>query len=143
MYGRHIPVPRLTCWLGERGVTYRYAGADHVATPWPDWLRQLAEDVAARFNLRFNFVLLNRYRNGADYMGWHKDDERGTTPWIASLSLGASRPFDLQLPTGRQRVQLEAGSVLCFDGRLRHRLPKAMRVEQERINLTFRHIVVD
>ena len=45
----------------------------------------------------FNHVLANRYRDGADSMGFHADDEPefGPDPLIATLSLGASRRFRL------------------------------------------------
>jgi alkylated DNA repair dioxygenase AlkB len=87
-----------------------------------------------------NFVLLNRYCTGADSMGWHRDDEAGCTGDIASLSLGAERTFLLR-PDGAcrsTRLILEHGSLLIFDGRMRHALPKTRRVLGERVNLTFR-----
>ncbi|MCH93256.1 alpha-ketoglutarate-dependent dioxygenase alkB-like, partial [Trifolium medium] len=46
----------------------------------------------------FNSLLLNRYKGGNDYVGWHADDEKlyGPTPEIASLSLGCDRDFVLK-----------------------------------------------
>ncbi|XP_024631742.1 DNA oxidative demethylase ALKBH2 isoform X4 [Medicago truncatula] len=46
----------------------------------------------------FNSLLLNRYKGGDDYVGWHADDEKlyGPTPEIASLSLGCDRDFVLK-----------------------------------------------
>ena len=43
----------------------------------------------------FNFVLVNRYADGRDHAGEHRDDERELDPSapIASLSLGAERDF--------------------------------------------------
>lgn len=47
---------------------------------------------------RFNSLLLNRYKGGDDYVGWHADDEKlyGPTPEIASLSFGCEREFLLK-----------------------------------------------
>lgn len=46
----------------------------------------------------FNSLLLNRYKGGNDYVGWHADDEKlyGPTPEIASLSFGCERDFFLK-----------------------------------------------
>lgn len=47
---------------------------------------------------RFNSLLLNRYKGGSDYVGWHSDDEKlyGPTPEIASISFGSERVFFLK-----------------------------------------------
>lgn len=46
----------------------------------------------------FNSLLLNRYKGGNDYVGWHTDDEKlyGSTPEIASVSFGCDREFFLK-----------------------------------------------
>ena len=58
--------------------------------PWPPSLQGMREHLQDDGFGRFNSVLLNRYRSGGDYMGWHSDDEPelGQAPVIASLSLG-------------------------------------------------------
>lgn len=47
---------------------------------------------------RFNSLLLNRYKGGNDYVGWHADDEKlyGSTPEISSVSFGCEREFLLK-----------------------------------------------
>jgi alkylated DNA repair dioxygenase AlkB len=93
-------------------------------------------------------VLLNRYRSGADSMGWHADrePELGKEPVIASVSLGSTRRFDLQHNKTRvvQSYPLKGGSLLVMRGRTqaewRHRVPKEPAVQGERINLTFRFV---
>lgn len=47
---------------------------------------------------KFNSLLLNRYKGGNDYVGWHSDDEKlyGSTPEIASVSFGCEREFFLK-----------------------------------------------
>lgn len=46
----------------------------------------------------FNSLLLNRYKGGNDYVGWHSDDEKlyGLNPEIASVSFGCEREFFLK-----------------------------------------------
>jgi alkylated DNA repair dioxygenase AlkB len=140
LYGREHSVPRRVAWFGDPGLDYRYSGRSHPGSGWPPVLEALRDPVAGQLGVRPNFVLLNRYRAGSDSMGWHRDDETGSAPRIASLSLGASRSFLLREEgaSRSRRLMLEDGSLLVFDGRVRHSLPKTRRPIGERINLTFR-----
>jgi alkylated DNA repair dioxygenase AlkB len=140
LFGRERLVPRRVAWFGDDGLDYRYSGRSHPARRWPPLLSSLRERVAQELGEIPNFVLLNQYRTGSDSMGWHRDDEASTTPRIASLSLGASRSFlvrEADAPKSR-RLVLDDGSLLVFDGTVRHALPKTRRRVGERINLTFR-----
>ncbi len=147
LYGRPVTVPRLLAWGGDAGLNYRYAGADHVCSGWAETLLPLRRQVEAHAGLEFNLVLLNRYRSGADYMGWHTDDEPGLGATVASLSLGAERRFLLRPPGGpdaasvrSQRLDLAHGSLLLMDGNVPHSLPRTRKPVDERINLTFRRL---
>ena len=145
IFGRSQAVPRLTAWFGNEGVGYRYTGLDHNGIGWPADLQMLRDQVSARLDQTFNFVILNRYRSGADHMGWHRDAEKGICPLIASLSLGSLRTFKIQAEaeSAPESYELENGSLLAFNGFLRHQLPKRKRQVGERINLTFRTIGTD
>ena len=85
-------------------------------------------------------MLLNRYRSGRDWMGWHRDDEAEVAGRVVSVSLGATRRLRLDLGGGKVALELEHGSVLVFDGAIRHSLARTRRPVTERINLTFRNI---
>lgn len=140
LYGRRVAVPRLLAWCGDAGVNYRYAGADHPCHGWWPSLVPLRDRLQEELGIASNLVLLNRYRDGADYMGWHADDEPGLAARVVSVSLGARRRFLLR-PRAAKRslgIDLDSGSALIMDGRLRHSLPRTRRPVGERINLTFR-----
>jgi alkylated DNA repair dioxygenase AlkB len=105
---------------------------------------------------RFNSVLCNLYRDGRDSMGMHSDSEPelGPEPVVASLSLGASRRFQLRHkgqrgranadtdPTRRLDLELHSGSLLLMGGKTqrfyRHGVPRQASLDGPRINLTFR-----
>jgi alkylated DNA repair dioxygenase AlkB len=149
MFGRSIPQPRLTAFCGDLKVTYRYTGLSLHAQPWTRTLNRLRTVVEELSGQQFNSVLCNLYRDGRDYMGWHADDERalGSNPVIASMSFGAERRFLLKPRSGaanRVEFLLKSGSLLVMRGDLQqhwlHQLPRALRVTQQRINLTFRQI---
>lgn len=150
VFNRMVDQPRLTAWYGDAGKTYSYSGTRLTPTPWTDTLSTLRDEVARIADARFNSVLANLYRDGNDGVGWHADNERelGTNPVIASVSLGATRRFDLKhRDTGELvRVDLPAGSLLVMSGQSQHkwvhRIAKTKKLCGERINLTFREIHV-
>lgn len=149
--GREIACPRLSAWYGDAGAVYAYSGSTHVPAPWIAPVLEAREAVEAAAGTTFNSVLLNLYRDGADSIGWHADDEPelGREPVIASLSLGASRRFVLRHRRRRElaplAVELAHGSLLLMRGTTqhcwRHALPKTRRPVAARVNLTFRRIV--
>jgi alkylated DNA repair dioxygenase AlkB len=130
-------------------VVYGYAGLDHAALPWTPLLQLIREAVEAACGQAFNGVLLNRYRDGQDSMGWHSDDEAslGTNPLIASLNLGAARRFDFRRK-GTSRIghslELGHGSLLVMAGATQHhwqhQIAKTRKASGLRLNLTFRRI---
>jgi alkylated DNA repair dioxygenase AlkB len=146
--GGRIPLPRLTAWQGEPDAVYIYSGIRNVPQSWTPAVAELRAAAEATSRARFNSVLLNRYRSGADSMGWHadKEPELGPHPVIASVSLGVARTFDLRHNrTGTLcSYRLNGGSLLVMRGdtqaEWRHRVPKEPRVSGERINLTFRWV---
>jgi alkylated DNA repair dioxygenase AlkB len=147
MFGRKVQAPRLENWIGDEGAVYTYSALTLRPDPWTPTLRDLAQRAAEVSGVEFNSVLLNRYRDGGDGVAWHADDEPelGRQPVIFSLSLGASRPFQLRStsdPTQRRSIDLHHGDALIMHGRTqalwRHRIPRTSASIGERINLTFR-----
>lgn len=146
MFGREVSEPRLSSWIADQGVTYRYSGRDRVVHQWNADLTEIRRQVETVSMSSFNGVLANLYRTGHDHMGWHSDDERslGPDPVIASVSLGAERRFDFRhRESGEIRsTLLPHGSLLVMSGAAqrcwKHRIPKSAKVTDPRINLTFR-----
>lgn len=149
IYGRDVLQPRLMAWYSDPGVSYEYSGLRLTAQPWPDYLSQIRRKIEMDFELRFNSVLLNLYRNGLDYMGFHADDEKelGPQPVIVSVSLGVTRSFHLRHRTKKHLkldLELAHGSLLIMAGDMQshwlHSLPRRKKIADARINLTFRMI---
>ncbi len=137
MYDRYVDVPREQAWVGDDRL------------PWADFPELLAvrRELETATGARYAFVLLNRYRDGRDSVAWHNDREVAALkqPVIASLTLGATRAFDLRPKAERRRVlsiDLEHGDLLVMRGATQehweHRVAKDPRIAGERINLTFR-----
>jgi alkylated DNA repair dioxygenase AlkB len=150
-YGKQFPMPRLTAWYGDPGVSYTYSRILNLPQPWTEVLQALRRRVEAAAGHRFNGVLLNMYRDGNDSISWHSDDEPefGERPVIASLTFGATRKFRLRHKHRPEletvEVPLEDGSLLVMAGDTQrcweHEIRKSKTVSGPRINLTFRWVV--
>ena len=144
--GRRVPIPRLTAWHGETG--YIYSGIAMEPAAWTPPLLELKRSAEAHAGQTFNSVLLNLYRDGRDSVGWHADNEPGLgrNPVIASISLGATRRFQLKHRRRDERIAIDLshGSCLIMAGATQHhwlhQVPKTARAVGPRINLTFRRM---
>lgn len=150
MFGKRVPQPRLIRFQGDSGVHYTYSGDPHAASPWHPDVESIRDRLREEGVGDFNSVLLNLYRDGADSMGWHADDEPelGEDPLIASISLGGSRRFVLRRRVDRSKrheLSPEHGSLIVMRGDLQHhwqhQVPRTRRPVPARINLTFRRVV--
>jgi alkylated DNA repair dioxygenase AlkB len=136
MYGKRVAVPRLTAGRGDR-----------MSQPWTSGLLVVRERLEALLATHFDYVFVNRYRDGRDSVAWHGDHEISGKV-VASLSLGATRQFDLRPKREtdlRQRtitVDVAHGDLVVMRGETQryweHRVRKDPLVHEQRINLTFR-----
>jgi alkylated DNA repair dioxygenase AlkB len=147
--GRSYPMPRLQAWYGDPGAKYRYSGMWLQPLPWLPMIDELRPALGDVAGANFNSVLVNLYRDGRDSVSWHSDNEKrlGPEPVIASLSLGATRRFDLAHRSEKRlkaSIELDNGSLLIMKGATqrcwKHQVPKQPRVGDARINLTFRFV---
>lgn len=154
MAGRRFQLPRLQTWHADEGIVYSYSNNLLQSRPWTDTLQSIKQNIESFLQLSFNAVLVNYYRDGKDYVGWHTDNERemGEEPVIASLSLGATRVFQIKPhPSDTNRSQeiyslpLQSGTLLVmkagFQEQWLHRINCDPTVHQGRINLTLRNVL--
>jgi alkylated DNA repair dioxygenase AlkB len=149
MYGKELPLPRLSAWYGENNKPYTYSGITLNPLPWTELLLQIKETIEEEAKVKFSSVLLNRYRDGQDYVGWHTDAEKelGKNPIIGSVNFGATRKFQLRRIDDHKEkfeVELKHGTFLVMGGATQHfwqhQVPKTALKIGERLNLTFRVI---
>jgi len=141
-------VPRLQAWYGDENKTFTYSGIYLTPEPWKPELLELNTKLKEKTGIDFSSVLINLYRNGDDSVAWHCDDspELGLNPYIASISLGATRTFKLKHledKTLKRDIKLEHGSLLIMAGEIQHKWQHSVPKEEEespRVNMTFRVI---
>jgi len=105
------------------------------------------EDDGTPSKVEFNVCLLNYYEDGQQRIGWHSDrEEIGRSTPIASISLGATRQFQIRSKTNgthdRATVYMTNGSIMFMENicqlQYLHSVPREVDVAEGRINLTFR-----
>lgn len=159
--GKWHSIPRKQAAYGDAGLTYTFSGATVFAQPWNNapFLKSVSNLISSLTSHQFNFVLVNRYNDGNDHMGEHRDDEADLVPQsaIASVSLGQARDFIFRHVDARgsvakralDRVKLELshGSLLIMNHPTNvywfHSLPVRRKAICPRINLTFREMVIN
>lgn len=136
MYDREVDEPRLTSWR-------RIDGQTEVPC---QWLEAARWSLSARYDVHFDSVGINLYRDGADSVAWHRDriPPEIVDPVVALVSLGEPRRFLLR-PHGGGRSRaftLGHGDLLVTGGktqrRFEHSVPK-VKESGPRMSLAFRH----
>jgi alkylated DNA repair dioxygenase AlkB len=149
IFGKSYEIPRKQAYMADVGQHYSYSGKSLNLLEWSPTVLALKQKIEVFCDADFNACLLNLYQDGSDSNGWHADNERelGRNPTIASLSFGETRFFDIQHIHTKQKLRfpLESGSLLIMGGEMqhfwKHQIPKQKKINQPRVNLTFRKIV--
>ena len=152
-YGRSqkMPLPRMQCWMSDPGVKaklYQKEGAMEWSPPVFQLKKNLEEYLQLNvFPAKFDYVLMNKYRNGFDHIGFHRDDEAEEPGKniIASVSFGSTRKFIIKHRKDRKKMytfDLKHGSLIVMSGDTQlnwvHSIPEDLLIVKSRINLTFR-----
>ncbi|XP_072456286.1 DNA oxidative demethylase ALKBH2 isoform X1 [Notamacropus eugenii] len=158
VFGKWHRIPRKQATYGDLGLTYTFSGLTLSPKPWIPVLEHIRDRVTGATGHTFNFVLINRYKDGSDHIGEHRDDESELAPRspIASVSFGACRDFFFRHRDSRGKkpsrhveavkIQLAHGSLLMMNYPTNvhwyHSLPIRKRILAPRVNLTFRNILL-
>lgn len=145
---------------GDPSVIYHFAGVSSIARSWDDKndpicivLKKLKRKVELFTKQTFNYVLINRYADGDDSIGYHRDKEEELDKYssIVGVTFGAERDFSFKpdkfipkkLPD-KIDIILHHGSIISMNYPTnqywKHSVPKRAKIRDSRINLTFRKI---
>ena len=135
---------RLTALYGDDQNKYKYSGKSMSKLPWDPVLLEIRDLFFENFGVYYDTLLLNYYRDGNDCIGMHWDKEIKADSSICSISLGASRYFDIHSKDGNEkhRLELHSGDLFImgrdFHKNYKHGVPVQKRITEPRINLTYR-----
>lgn len=154
--GRVHKIPRRQAAFGDPGLSYSFSGVTVPANPWIPVLEWIRDALVERLDEKFNFVLVNRYKDGRDHIGEHRDDEKDLVERssIAGVSFGQERDFvfkhrDARCKDEARRRDIPCKTVLLKHGSLvvmkyptntywYHSIPMRKTATRARISLTFR-----
>ncbi len=158
MWGKTVHVPRLQNWMADSEVnnvdktSKKYAALYQKQNQlaWSPSVLNIKKRLEADLNCKFDYVLINFYRTGADYISYHADREASgdTNSVIASLSMSGTRKFVLRHRNWKEEkvpkaeFMLTHGSLIVMKDDTqkywKHAIMKTKKDCGERINLTFR-----
>lgn len=148
IFGKHYITRREVAFYGTKELEYRYSKSVKTSLSFTKELLKIKRIVEDISRTNYNACLLNLYPSGNEGMGWHSENESSIVKnsSIASVSFGAERKFLLKHKTlaYSSSILLEHGSLLVMENETQqywlHRLPLSKRIQQPRINLTFRQM---
>ena len=133
---------------------YEYSGQIIPAQPLTFDMMALLGLLQEEYGAAFNGLLVNRYRDGTNYVSPHGDNERGLdqSAGVVIVSWGAKRLFRLRENAPHERpadpvvfkgVETRAYYALQMAGErfqkdLKHEVPQQKRVTGERVSITAR-----
>jgi|SaaInlStandDraft_4_1057021.scaffolds.fasta_scaffold08581_2 alpha-ketoglutarate-dependent dioxygenase alkB family protein 2 len=152
IFGKEIEIPRRQVAYGETGTSYKFSGTTVVAKNWNDdnelckFILKVKNKISQEFDFDPNFVLINRYDNGDQYIGFHSDDEKdlvSDSP-IVGVTFGHSREliFKNNKTNKKKSIVTKHGSIYSINyptnKYYKHSIPKTKHVNTFRISFTFR-----
>jgi alpha-ketoglutarate-dependent dioxygenase alkB family protein 2 len=158
--GNKKKIPRQQVAYGDDGTFFRFCNIQVNARSWNGkskickTLKEIKTLVEKETGEKFNFVLINRYYDGDDYIGPHKDDERDIVKdtSIIGVNLGAKR--DMVFTNDHKNTKtkrthtfpLKGGSLIIIKPPTNnfwyHSIPKDDNCNDIRISLTFRNMKI-
>ncbi len=103
IFGKTFQLPRDKAFFGDVAddgtrPLYRYGGTyNPVVKTWTPVLRRLRDRITQAVGQHCNHLVVNRYLNGSDHIGFHRDKDRDFVPgsFVCTISLGGERVFSL------------------------------------------------
>jgi alkylated DNA repair dioxygenase AlkB len=156
IFGKIIDQPRETAWLGPKLQKGEEDREHHKIEDDKNinLIRKKIEKTLKKINtiskkITFNACLINKYEDGQKSVGYHDDleDNLEDDPYIASLSLGATRKFKIKHKKSKKIIDIELknGDLIIMGSKMQqhylHSVPKTAKKVGVRYNLTFRKYI--
>lgn len=148
VFGKDCKQNRNVGFFSDESKGYAYSGQIMKSQKLTPKLKKLLQDINTKFETNFNGILITHYRDGTDYIGKHRDDEKGldtNKKAVASISFGANRKFRIRNNEGKivQDIETEHGMFMMmyndFQYMYTHEIPVQKKVKEPRWSITFRY----
>tara|TARA_E500000178_G_C17035067_1_gene762953 strand:- start:2566 stop:3150 length:585 start_codon:yes stop_codon:yes gene_type:complete len=146
LYGKEVIQRRNVGFFSNDSIGYYYSKKLLKSQPLTDNLKELLGLINNFFSCDFNGILINKYKDGSDYVGLHTDDEDNLEDiGIVALSIGAERKFRIRdINSGKKILDVPTKSYHLlqmggnFQKEFTHEIPVEKKVKDIRFSFTFR-----
>ena len=150
VYGKKCLQRRSVGFFSDSSIGYKYSGKIEKSQALTQNLKLLLNYINNTFNSDFNGILVNKYKDGLDYISDHSDNEHEiSNKGVISISYGATRKFRIRnkltkkivkdIPTENYQIIQMSGN---FQKEFLHGIPIQKKIKGERISFTFpKHLV--
>ena len=151
-FGKMVNVPRGQIAVSSKSeYKYTQAGGTPTILKFEDYpfLQDVLDDVNKKFDIPFNTMLINHYRDGNDYISNHSDSVVGWNKkyGFSTLALGdGERTFRIKKIDTKENIDIyhKKGDCIYIDydqnQLYTHGIPKRKTIKKPRISITLRVI---
>ena len=150
VYGKKCLQRRSVGFFSDSIIGYKYSGKIETSQRLTKNLKILLDHINIKFNSDFNGILVNKYKDGLEYISDHSDNEQEISDkGVISVSYGATRKFRIRNKLTKKIVKdilTENYQIIQMSGNFQkeflHGIPIEKKIKEERISFTFRkHLV--
>ena len=150
VYGKKCLQRRSVGFFSDSIIGYKYSGKIETSQRLTKNLKILLDHINIKFNSDFNGILVNKYKDGLEYISDHSDNEQEISDkGVISVSYGATRKFRIRNKLTKKIVKdilTENYQIIQMNGNFQkeflHGIPIEKKIKEERISFTFRkHLV--
>lgn len=132
----------------NKTLSYKYSNSEFFAVQWNETFYKLSNEITNITKEPYNCILINYYRDGNDYIAYHKDDEKDLlNEYIPCLSIGGKRIFSLKDKYTKHEEKIDKyvfnNDLVIINKEINknyyHSILKS-KINDLRISLTFRYI---
>ena len=146
LYGKIVHQQRDIGFFSDKSIGYYYSGQLAKAKPLQKNSAELMKIINDRFGTNYNGILVNKYKDGNNYIGDHSDDEKNLdNGGVISISYGAVRKFRIRDKSTKKIIMdipTLSNSIIHMGGYFQkeftHGIPVEKKVKGMRYSLTFR-----
>ncbi len=146
VYGKKCLQRRSVGFFSDSIIGYKYSGKIETSQRLTKNLKILLDHINIKFNSDFNGILVNKYKDGLEYISDHSDNEQEISDkGVISVSYGATRKFRIRNKLTKKIVKdilTENYQIIQMSGNFQkeflHGIPIEKKIKEERISFTFR-----
>lgn len=146
VYGKICHQHRNVGFFSDTSIGYRYSNQLSKSIPLTPSLKTILEKINKIFDADYNGILVNKYKDGTDYISAHSDDEKGISKFgVCAISYGTPRNFRIRDKKTNKIVAnintLEDEIIMMegdFQKEFTHEIPIQKKIKEPRYSFTFR-----